>query len=486
MSRGDAASLRQALSSKSWERAGSLAEAFIAGRPLDAQGWVSLAEARIGAGSRGDAEAALARGRLLDPEGLWFDPLSEQAERLPAAAKLTDSTARLLRVRPVTVCAAILAKNEERCIARCIDSLQGAVDEIIVMDTGSTDRTLDIVASYPDVKLLKTTWDDSFAAARNETIPHIRSDWVLWIDADEWLHPEDRTAIREAAGLFDPLPIPSVLQIWHLHVVGSEIAHDFSQSRMFPLRRGLRFFGRIHNQVAAEDGVYGNAPLLRRKVGIRLYHDGYDPAVMKSKRKTDRAERLLRLSRAESPDDPAWPYFLGRERFGQGSYADAESSFEEALRLAARQPRFGRTLELRLWLVKCAVADRRWDVARSRCEAILKETPDFPDAHYFLAQALIAQAKEKFREAEESAILAAESAKTYRGTVAADRSIREWRAPVLLADLAVHRGKLAEARAIYRAYVRKAGPHADAIRRKLAFIERQRKKLEQAGLPPKR
>jgi tetratricopeptide (TPR) repeat protein len=207
---------------------------------------------------------------------------------------------------------------------------------------------------------------------------------------------------------------------------------------------------------------------------------------MRGKRKSDRAERLLRLSRAELPDDPAWPYFLGRERFGEGRYAEASALFEESLQLAARQPRFGRTLELRLWLVKCAFAERRWDEVRTRCEAILEETPDFPDAHYFLAQALIMQAKEKFRVAEEFAMGAAESAKTYRGTVAADMSIREWRAPVLLADLAVHRGKLAEARAIYRAYVRKAGPHADAIKRKLAFIERQRKKLEQAGLPLKR
>jgi len=476
-----------------WEEAIAVAGRMIETSPYASQGWVSLAQILLKLSDREGSLAAIRRGMLLDPEGDWHDALLSEAGRLGSPERigraeqpLAASVERLLRVRPATVCAAILAKNEERCIARCLDSLAGAVDEIVVLDTGSTDRTMEIVASYSNAKLLRTTWRDSFAAARNEALPHIDSDWVLWIDADEWLHPEDREAVREAAGLFDPAPIPPVLQIWHLNIVGGEVVHDFSQPRMFPLRRGLRFFGRIHNQVAAEDGVYGETPLLRRKVGIRLYHDGYDPAVLQDKRKSDRAERLLRLSRAESPDDPAWPYFLGRERFGAGRYAEAAASFEEALLLAGRQLRFGRTLELRLWLVKCAFAERRWNEARSRCEAILEETPDFPDAHYFLAQALIMQAKEKLREAEAFAMGAAESAKTYRGTVAADMSIRAWRAPVLLADLAVHRGKLAEARAIYRAYVRKAGPHADAIQRKLAFIERQRKKLEQAGLPRKR
>src|SRR5690625_3834760 len=110
---------------------------------------------------------------------------------------------RLLEVQPVSVAAAILTYNEERSIRRCIISLLDAVDEIVVLDSTSTDRTLEIARQFPKVKVIEDVHlDDDFAGKRNKGLEHIESDWVLWIDADEWLHAEDKAAIRTAAGLF--------------------------------------------------------------------------------------------------------------------------------------------------------------------------------------------------------------------------------------------------------------------------------------------
>jgi len=482
--------IRAAIRERRWPDAKELAFRLVAMNPIHPQGWLSLAEVYALAGKPKSARLAADRGAMLDPEGIWHERFA-----LRPAADVTldeapdeapdDTLLRALRVPRKTVAAAIIAKDEERCIARCLRSLEGAVDEIVLLDTGSSDRTVDIASQFERVSIYRTTWKDSFAAARNEAMKYIRSDWVLWIDADEWLHPEDREQVRLAAGLYDSLPFPAVLQVWHLNRIGDEVVDDFSQSRMFALRHDLRYWGRIHNQIGTADAMFPEGPIIRRKTRIRLYHDGYDPAIVEKKRKSGRAMHLLRLCMKEEPENPMWPMYLGRELFSRRRFGKAKDAFAAALKLAERRQGFSRVTEIRLFLVRIAMAQEDWKEAERWCERMLEEAPDFPDAHYYLAQALIMQAKKRFREAETFAIGAAERAKTYRGTVAADRSIRDWRAPVLLADLAVHRGKLAEARAIYRAYAKKAGTHEGAVKKKLAFIERQRKKLEQAGRAPK-
>src|SRR5438132_11045659 len=85
---------------------------------------------------------------------------------------------------------AILTKDEERCIARCLDSVTGqGFADILVVDTGSTDRTVDIVAGHDGVRLVQVPWAGSFAAVRNHAISTIEAEWVVFVDADEWLPP---------------------------------------------------------------------------------------------------------------------------------------------------------------------------------------------------------------------------------------------------------------------------------------------------------
>ncbi|MBE0148361.1 glycosyltransferase [Serratia sp. PL7] len=89
----------------------------------------------------------------------------------------------------VTVAAAIIVKNEERCIARCIDSLLPLFQEIIVVDTGSTDNTLKILNGYlaDGVKIFHTEWEDSFSKPRNLAISKSISNYVFFVDADEYV-----------------------------------------------------------------------------------------------------------------------------------------------------------------------------------------------------------------------------------------------------------------------------------------------------------
>lgn len=92
-------------------------------------------------------------------------------------------------MQTLTVC--IIAKNEENTIKDCLESIKSVTNEIIVVDTGSTDNTKEIASQYTD-KIYDFVWCDDFSAARNETLKHATSDWILVIDCDERLSDPER------------------------------------------------------------------------------------------------------------------------------------------------------------------------------------------------------------------------------------------------------------------------------------------------------
>jgi glycosyltransferase involved in cell wall biosynthesis len=87
-------------------------------------------------------------------------------------------------VADVFCTAVLIARNEEAVIKGCLRSVRDLVDEIVVLDTGSLDRTMEC-ASEAGARVMKSSWRDDFASARNEAIAHARGDWILSIDADE-------------------------------------------------------------------------------------------------------------------------------------------------------------------------------------------------------------------------------------------------------------------------------------------------------------
>src|SRR5260370_35752574 len=91
----------------------------------------------------------------------------------------------------------LLAGNEEKNIARAIRSVAGAADEVLVTDTGSSDRTVEL-ARHLGARVIDYAWKDDFAAARDHAIAHARHDWILWLNPDEELLPERFGALGES------------------------------------------------------------------------------------------------------------------------------------------------------------------------------------------------------------------------------------------------------------------------------------------------
>ncbi|MGV3522910.1 MAG: glycosyltransferase family 2 protein [Candidatus Sericytochromatia bacterium] len=142
-------------------------------------------------------------------------------------------------LRSISAC--LIVRNEAHCLARCLDSLVGIVHEIIIVDTGSTDRTIEIAQKYTD-KIFHHHWNDHYAEARNVALSHASGDWILIIDADEVFSHEAARHLPDYLALPEIQHRPVVLNFR----VCSELESDLFSRGLFPNGYGIQFAGRVH------------------------------------------------------------------------------------------------------------------------------------------------------------------------------------------------------------------------------------------------
>lgn len=206
----------------------------------------------------------------------------------------------------------VMTYNEERCIERCLASVRALADEIIVLDTGSTDRTVEIVQHhFPEAKIFQTKWQEDFSQARNLMVQYSTHDWIVQIDADEYLvdPPLDLKALIQ---MFQHCPIqPLVISPTIVNHDHSEFQHS---KRIFNKRSGLTYFGLIHEELRYDIEKRGT-DLYHVMTELKLFHDGYTPEVVQEKDKFSRNKALLERMIQVEPTNIRWYYFLAREKF---------------------------------------------------------------------------------------------------------------------------------------------------------------------------
>ncbi len=230
----------------------------------------------------------------------------------------------------------MIVRNEAERLERCLHSLAGFVDEMVVVDTGSDDDTAAIAASC-GASVHHLPWPGDFAPARNHALDLVRGDWVLVLDADEWLRPEARAPLRAL------MEQPQVLLINLLRQeVGAAQSPFSSVSRLFRRHAAIRWSRRYHAMV--DDSV---AALLEREPHWQvlacgepaLVHEGYRPELLAA---SDKAARLREAMEADLADRPGDPYAcakLGALEVSQGQRARGIALLEEGLaRVGAGSP----------------------------------------------------------------------------------------------------------------------------------------------------
>jgi glycosyltransferase involved in cell wall biosynthesis len=428
-----------------YKLAEKLAKDCISENPLNAQAWLYLAQSLAFQGSGQTAEKVFQRAWLLDPQAVWIEQARADL-KLADLGKERKDIERLLEVKNVSVTAAIILKNEEKHIHNCLKNLVNAVDEIIIVDTGSTDNTIKIAKTFPKVKVIEFEWIDDFSAARNAALPHIENDWVIWIDADEYLYEEDVENVRIVAGIFEEVNAPILIRIGQMNKTNEgQIIGNFDMNRMFQLKYPFKFYSRIHEQIKLENKDMYDRNEISIPVKIRVYHEGYTSSSMNKKDTLNRNIKLLEKMVEDEPRNPAWLFFYGRELATSGRLDEGISTLLKAEECAKEYPNFGRVLDVQIILVNSYLAKREYDKAEEVCLRSMNIRNDFPDILYALARIKLEKGYSLLNEAEKHVVKAKESFETYRSIVSPDEAIRYWKADLLLSDICLYQGKIAKA-----------------------------------------
>jgi glycosyltransferase involved in cell wall biosynthesis len=261
----------------------------------------------------------------------------------------------------VNLSLALIVKNEARCLTRCLRSVQNIVDEIVVIDTGSTDATVPLARQF-NAKLSNFTWNDDFSAARNFALDQTAGEWVLVLDADESASENlaaeilDFTKGRHAVGR---LRIVSEFRRYN------QTLHSQSfVSRLFP--RGARFEGHIHEQLIS--------PLPRVNLQGELFHDGYlQPG------KSERNVKLLLQEVEKSPSSSYILFQLALEYTSSNRTKEACDCLEKAFAFVQLHEPFAPNIIVDYLYALTEL--KRFESALAVIEKVSSVVEDFPDFH---------------------------------------------------------------------------------------------------------
>lgn len=272
--------------------------------------------------------------------------------------------------------ACLIVKNEERFLRQCLESIKDAVNEIIIVDTGSTDGTIEIAKEYTE-KVYSHEWENDFSKARNISIDYATGDWILIIDADEKLEKADIPILRQLLKSKDYNSIFFSV----LSDLPSGVSRNYSQ-RVF--RRGKGHYeGIVHNQLVCEGHSLAT--------NLRIYHYGYnlDPEVMQ--RKFKRTETLLKNQIKENPNYGfAWMNLV-RIYKCQEDWDELIRTAEEVI-ITKRQFLDDNAYQMIMYDMAYALFSKgEYDRAEKACLEVLNSFPDNLDVNFILGSIYISK-----------------------------------------------------------------------------------------------
>lgn len=216
----------------------------------------------------------------------------------------------------IAISLCMIVKDEEQTLASCLYSVQGIVDEIVIVDTGSTDRTKEIAASFTN-SIFDFTWIDDFAAARNYAFSKATKDYILWLDADDILPEKERQAMLKLKQELTP-EIDSVMMNYDLAFDenGSPTV-SLKRNRLVKRSKNFQWIGAVHEYL---------------DVSGEIVHSNISISHAKKKSYTDRNLRIYR-KRAEAGEifEPRDLYYYGNELMDHAYFEEAAVQYEQFL-----------------------------------------------------------------------------------------------------------------------------------------------------------
>ncbi|MAG91877.1 hypothetical protein CMO83_04325 [Candidatus Woesearchaeota archaeon] len=244
-----------------------------------------------------------------------------------------------------TISLCLITKNEEKYLGQCLNSVKGIVDEIIVVDTGSTDKTKEIAKKF-NAKVFDFKWVDDFSAARNESLKHATKDWILVLDADEIIEKEHLEIIKEAIDSAEENIAGFALeQRSYINKYFEGAAQNFSDFelvkeykfyisnvlvRLFKNKLGIHFKHRVHELV--EDSIK-EKHLKYKKIDAVLHHFGSLKDVEWIKEKAEQYSKIILKQLEEEPENARYNYQAARMYLGRHDFDNALKHYEKTAKI---------------------------------------------------------------------------------------------------------------------------------------------------------
>ena len=226
---------------------------------------------------------------------------------------LLYENARRIPMNPFSIC--LIAKNEEKRIERCLSATSKLNAEIVLVDTGSTDKTKELAAKYTD-KIYDFEWCNDFLAARNFSISKATYDWILALDCDEYVESFD---IDEISALMTTENNNKVGTILCRNQMNNTAACMESLIPRFFNRKHITYSGAIHEQLL----THNNSLPAKFMIPLTIYHDGYCGSDEFLQQKSKRNIELLLKQLKKEPNNPYLYFQLGQSASQSGNHDDA-------------------------------------------------------------------------------------------------------------------------------------------------------------------
>ncbi len=288
----------------------------------------------------------------------------------------------------LTLC--MIVKNEEKMLPGCLESIQELVGQIIIVDTGSTDRTVEIAKNF-GATIKSFPWTGDFSEARNESIKYADNNWILWLDADERLNPKSAQELKKIISNKPNHPI-----IYNLLIKNYQKGDYYYMSdahRLFTNHFGIRFQGKIHEQVSqslkAKNGTEINSD-------IEIIHHGYNLNPEEQEKKNKRNRKLLKEMVIKNPKF-AYGYFTLAQNYAMsGMHNKAIEYFDKALNLNELDEKL--TVSLLVTAAESLIEKEKFKKANQYINRALKIAPN-QSGGYYLKYKIAAKNKD-FSETE--------------------------------------------------------------------------------------
>lgn len=277
-------------------------------------------------------------------------------------------------IATLSVC--IISRNEERCIEKCIKSVKKIADEIILVDTGSEDNTVNIAMNL-GAKVIKARWNNDFSEIRNISINHAVMEWILILDCDEELKNGEEEKLQALIkNKSDYIGYYIKIQ----NIINNRVNEEHSIFRLFKNNKKYKFKGRLHEEIVNSIiEIEG-----KEKIGIsniQVLHYGYDYSIVDINEKSNRNLNIL-LSYNKKDKNGYYYYVLGNEFARINNNSKAINNYKKSLNFSNED--IGKVYYPYLLVNLCKILykERQYLLCISIIDEFIKKISDLKDLYF--------------------------------------------------------------------------------------------------------